>query len=135
MVGGFAATSVDREQVDHEDERLVRRDDTAGAARAVRHRRRDGQLAAAADFHPLHAGVPAGDHLALAELELERLAAVPRRVELLAVGERDADVVHGDLRALRRLGALADDEVVDAELEWDVASRLLDLRPFEWHGL
>ena len=49
---------VHREQVDDEDERLVRLDHAAGAPRAVRHRRRDRQLAPAADLHPLHALSP-----------------------------------------------------------------------------
>ena len=66
--------------------------------RRARRRRgaRDGQLATAADLHALHALVPAGDDLAGTELELQRLAAVPAGVELLAGGEGDADVVDGD---------------------------------------
>ena len=55
--------------------------------------RRDGEPAAAADLHALDALVPAGDDLADAEAELQRLAAVPGGVELLAGGVRDADVV------------------------------------------
>src|SRR3954469_2720617 len=66
-----ARVSVDGEQVHDEHERLVRLDHATRAARAVRHRRRDRQLTAAADLHALHSGVPARDHLALAELELE----------------------------------------------------------------
>ena len=81
-------SSVDREQVDHEHERLVRRDHAAGSAGAIGHRGRDRQLAAAADLHSLDARVPAGNHLALAELELERPAAVPGGVELLAGARR-----------------------------------------------
>src|SRR5206468_4440295 len=86
------------------------------------------------DLHAVDAGVPAGDHLALAELELERAAAVPRRVELVARRERDAHVVHRHLLPARRLGAVPDDEVVDPELERDVALGLLDLWTFERHG-
>src|SRR4051794_10826058 len=71
--------SADGEQVHHEHERLVGLDHAAGATGAVRHRRRDRQLAAAADLHALDARVPALDDLALAEPELEGLAAVPRR--------------------------------------------------------
>jgi hypothetical protein len=48
--------------------------------------------------------------------------------------ERNADVVHRDLRALRRLGAVADDDVVDHELERDVAVGLVDLRALGSHG-
>src|SRR6266404_1201180 len=134
--GGCAATSrrsADGEQVDDEHERLVRLDHPAGSACAVRERGRDRQPAAAAGLHPLDAGVPARDDLALAELELERLPAIPRRVELLAGEEGDADVVHRYLRALGRLVALADDEVVDAELERDVAFRLVDVGLLERH--
>jgi hypothetical protein len=101
------------------------------AARAVGHRARDRQPSAAADRHALYARVPAGDHLTLAELELERLAAVPRCVELLARAEGDADVVHRDLLAARRLGSVADDEVFDAELERDVTFGFIDVRAFE----
>jgi hypothetical protein len=113
----------------------VRRDDaTARSSRAVRHGRRNRELAATTDLHPLDAGVPAGNDLTLAELELERLPAVPGGVELLAVGEGDADVVHRHLLALRRLVTVADGEIFDAELEGDIAVRLVDLRPFECHG-
>src|SRR5436190_12214758 len=45
-------TSVDRQQVDDEHERLVRLDHAACPTRPVRHRRRNRQLAAAADAHP-----------------------------------------------------------------------------------
>src|SRR5581483_4329936 len=117
-----------------EDERLVRLDDAAGTARAVGHRGGNRQLATTADAHPLDAAVTAGDHLPLAELERERLPSVPGRVELLAGRERDADVVHGDLLPYRRLLAVADDEVVDPELERDVAVRLVDLRSLECHA-
>ena len=72
------------EQVDHEDQRLAGLDHPAGAAVAVAQVRRDHELPAAADLHALHAGVPALDDLADAEPELQRLAPVVRRVELLA---------------------------------------------------
>ncbi|GMA89359.1 hypothetical protein GCM10025868_46090 [Angustibacter aerolatus] len=49
-------------------------------------------------------------------LEVERLAAVPRAVELLAAGPRDADVVRADGAAGGRLLAVADDLVVEHEL-------------------
>ena len=104
-----------------------------GAAAAVCHRRRDRQLASPTDAHPGHAGVPARDHLALAELEPERLAAVPRGVELLARAERDTDVVHGHLLACRRLVAVADDQVVDPELEGNVAFGLVEDRTLRGH--
>ena len=78
--------------------------------------RRDDQPAAAADLHALHALVPAGDDLADAEAERQRLAPVVRRVELLAGGVRDPDVVHAHGLAGRRLGALALGEVGDLEV-------------------
>ena len=84
-------------------------------------------------FMPWTPCIPAGDDLPLAELELERLAAIPRGVELLARGEGDTDVVHRDLRALRRLVSVADDDVVDPELEGDVALGLVDLRSLGCH--
>ena len=52
-------SSVDREQVDDEHERLVRLDHAAGPACAVRQRRRDRQLPPSADLHALDTGVPA----------------------------------------------------------------------------
>jgi cellobiose phosphorylase len=64
---------------------LARADHVAGAAPAVGEVRRDRDAPAPADLHPRHAVVPAADDLAPAEPELERVAAVPRRVELRAV--------------------------------------------------
>ena len=81
-------------EVADEDEGLPRLDRAGGAAVAVGEAGRDDELAAAADLHALHALVPAGDDLADAELEAQRLAPVPARVELLAGGEGDADVMH-----------------------------------------
>src|SRR5579872_229508 len=125
---------VDREEVDDEDEGLVGCDDAvAGAARPVRERGRDGELPPAADAHAGDALIPARDHLALAEREAEGVAAVPRCVELLTGAKRDAGVVHRDLAAGRRLVAVAVDDVLDAEVERDVALWLLDRGPLEWH--
>src|SRR6476659_2587840 len=106
----------------------MRLDHVARAPGPVRHRRRDREPAPAADPHPLDTVVPALDHLAAAELERERLAPVPRGVELVARREGDADVVHRYLAARNGLRALADDEVLDPELERDVALGLRDLR-------
>ena len=83
-LAAVATGEVSNLQIVHEDQRLARLDDAAGAAVAVAEVRRDDQPAAAADLHPLHAGVPAGDDLADAEAELQRRAAVVGRVELLA---------------------------------------------------
>ena len=125
-----ARQSTESKGLDDEHERLVRGDDAATCA--VGHGGRDRELPAPTDLHPLDAGVPARDHLALAELEFERSpTTVPRRVELLARGERDSDVVNRDLVAARGLRAVADDDVLDSEVERDVAFRLVDLRTLE----
>src|SRR4051812_40956367 len=100
------------DQVDHEHERLVGPDDAARATRAVRHRRRDRDPAPPAHLHPGDALVPAPDDLPLAQPELERVAAIPRRVELLAGLVGHADVVDLDDAARGGLVALADREVL-----------------------
>ena len=51
--GALPSWSADRQQVDDEHERLVRRDHAARTPGAVGHRRRDRQLAPSADPHPL----------------------------------------------------------------------------------
>src|SRR5204862_6667194 len=81
-------------------------------------RGRNDEDAGAACLHPLHAFVPAADHHAAAELELERIIAVLARVELgalRAVFIEPAGVVDGHGAA--RFGALAaaDDDVVVLE--------------------
>jgi hypothetical protein len=63
------------------------------------------QPAAAADLHPGHALVPAGDHVTGAQRERERLAAVPGGVELPPGRPRVADVLHRAGRAGDGLGA------------------------------
>ena len=87
------ACSAHVHEVDDEDQRLAGLDRATGAAVAVAEVRRDGEPAAAADLHALDALVPAGDDHADAEAEVQRRAAVPRGVELLAGRVRDADVV------------------------------------------
>src|SRR5580765_7568792 len=100
-------------ELDLEHERGVRRDDAARPGCAVTHLGRDRELALAADSHALHPLVPAGDDLAGAETELERLAA-NRAVELGPVAE-PTGVVDRDARAGRGDGAGADGEVFDLE--------------------
>ncbi|MEJ7570041.1 MAG: AAA family ATPase [Gaiellaceae bacterium] len=129
-----ARSSAHGQKIDHEDEWLVRLDRGARSSRSVGHGGRDRESAPAADLHPEDARVPARNDLALAELELERTPPVPGGVELLARGEGDPDVVHRDLCSVHGLGPVADRDVLDAELERDVALRLLDLRPFERQG-
>src|SRR5512133_478644 len=103
-------------EVHDEDERLVGADDAAGAALAVGQVRRDRDAPPAADLHAGHALVPSGDDLALAELELEGVAAVPRGVELVARRPRDTHVVDLDDPAVDRLVAVADLDVLELEL-------------------
>src|SRR4051794_14077528 len=99
--------SGDADEVDHEHQRLVGLDHAAGAPGAVAQVRRDGEAAATAHLHAGHALVPAADDLAATEAELERVAPVPRGVELLAVRPGHAHVVHLDPLAGRRFGARA----------------------------
>src|SRR5262249_51398187 len=91
------ASPFDAQQLDLEDQRRVRRDHVADAAGAVAEVGRDDEGTLAADLHRGHAFVPAGDHLPSANGKLERLAAVERAVELLALGAvliKPAGVMH-----------------------------------------
>src|SRR5262249_36217817 len=81
----LCARLLHRQQLDIEHQRRVRRNDAAGAARAVTERGWNDQRALATDLHGTDALVPAGDHLPLADLELERLVAVHGGIELLAL--------------------------------------------------
>src|SRR5579871_6635297 len=87
LSAGMTARSrlFDRQQFDVEQQRRVRRNDAAGAARAIAERRRDDQRALAANLHGGDALVPAADHVAGADREREWLVAVDRRVEFLAL--------------------------------------------------
>src|SRR4029079_3294015 len=78
--------------------------------------RRDRDAATAADLHARDALVPAGDHLAAAEADLEVVAASPGRGKVVAGLPRDADVVHLDDAAGRRLVAVADRQVLELQL-------------------
>src|SRR6516165_3033800 len=73
-------------QLDLEQQRRVRRNDAAGAARAVAERGRDDEDARSAFLHSLYALVPAADHVARAEREFERVVAVLAGVELRSLG-------------------------------------------------
>src|SRR6266404_962410 len=74
-----------RQQFDVEHQRRVRRNDAARPARAVAERRRNDQGALAADLHGGDAFIPAGDHLVLPDWKLERLVAIDRTIEFLAL--------------------------------------------------
>src|SRR4051812_1775882 len=104
------------ERVDDEDERRVGRDRRRPSLGAVGELRGDGELAPAARLDPHETLVPALDHLALAEREVERRAVVPGRVELLAGVVEDADVLHRQVVALLGGGPLADHDVLHHQL-------------------
>src|SRR4051812_29523856 len=108
--------SADAHEVDDEHERLVGTDHAACALLAVGQRRRDRDAPPAADAHAGHALVPTLDDLTGAEAEPERVAAVPRRIELLARPPRHTDVV--DLHGLtgNRFVTVTDLDVLDRQL-------------------
>src|SRR3546814_18730489 len=89
MLISYWSSDVCSSDLHHEDQRLAGLDHATGAAVAIAKVRRDDELAAAADLHPLHTGVPARDDLADAEAELQRSAAVVGGIESLAAGVGD----------------------------------------------
>src|SRR5437870_361116 len=105
-----------------------------GAPVTVGQARGDDQLAAAADLHALHALVPAGDDLPGAEPELQRIASVPARIELLPGGIRDPDVVDLDHVARPRLAAITFPDVGDQQFGRRFAAGKIDLRPLDAHS-
>src|SRR5258706_4917977 len=104
-----------------EQQRRVRRDRAAGAAGAVSELRRDDERPLAADLHAREALIPALNHLAGAELELEWVVAIAGAVELLAVlvgfarVVQPAGVVHPHALPRRRRCARADLAVRDLQ--------------------
>src|SRR5215203_735687 len=82
------AVSADRDQIDHEDQRLAAEEVTA--RRAVGQVRRNHQLTTSADLHARDAVLPPLDESA--QRELNALTAVPGGVELLAGLVLDARV-------------------------------------------
>src|ERR1035437_217846 len=93
------------DEFDIEEQRRVRRDAGARAARAVAELGRNDERPRAADLHAGDALIPAPNHRAGAELERERLPVIARAVELLAVVIRRLGIVepsrvmHGHLFA------------------------------------
>src|SRR5215470_5159766 len=69
------------DHLDIEHQRGIRRNDAAGAPRAIAEFGRYDQRALAAHLHSGHTLVPPGDNLMRPESELERLAAVERAVK------------------------------------------------------
>src|SRR5215204_4733130 len=103
-------SALQAEQLDIEDQRGVWRDRAASAARAIAETGRDDERALATNLHARHALVPTLDDPALADRKLERLVAIDRGVEFLALGAvlvEPAGVMHdhGLARARRRAGA------------------------------
>jgi hypothetical protein len=88
----------------------------------------DHELPAAADLHALDALVPARDHLADAEPELQRRPAVVRRVELLAGGVCDTHVVDRHRLSGAGLGPVPLGDVGDDEVGGRLGVEELDLR-------
>src|SRR4051812_10126066 len=120
--------SADAGQIDNEHERLVGPDVGRRALGAVGELGRDDQLPPPAHAHPRHALVPARNHPAGAEREVEGLgAAAPRGVELLPVLVEHSHVL--DAQVVARFGhrALALHEIFDLELLGRGARGDLDL--------
>src|SRR4051794_23397704 len=116
------------DEVDDEDQGRAGLDHAARAAIPVRLLRGDGQPPAATDLHAGDALVPALDHHAHAEPELQRVAAVPGGVELLTALVGDADVVRAHQAAGGRLRALAHDQVLDHEVVRGRSGGRVDVR-------
>src|SRR5687768_18602814 len=110
---GAGVRSADADEVDDEDQGRAGLDDPARAALAVGLVRGDREPTTTADLHPGDALVPALDDHADTEAELQRVAAVPGGVELLAALVGDADVVSADQAARGGLGPVADGDVLD----------------------
>src|ERR1019366_9938796 len=132
-MGSAGGGSSGRDQVAHKDQGLARRDRASGAPVSVGETRWNDQLAAAADFHSLHALVPADDDLPDAELELERSAPAPASVEFLARRERDPDIVDLDHVALLRHGAITFPDIRDLQVGWRLAAGEVDLGLVDAH--
>src|SRR5438477_9545381 len=94
--GAASGRLADLQEIDDEHERLAGLDVPARTAIAVAEPRWDGEPAAAADLHPRDALIPALDDPTRAELERERAAAIPGRVELLFGRPAHADVMDVD---------------------------------------
>src|SRR5688572_2472497 len=113
---------LDLEEIDLEHQRRVGRDHAAGAAGAVTHRWRNREDSRAAYLHAGHAFIPARNHLARTEREIERLIAVFRTVELLPAFVGPARVVeptsvmNADQISAAGLSALADLHVLLLQL-------------------
>src|SRR5580693_1965045 len=129
---GRRGRSADAQQLDLEHQVGVGRDQPARALLAVAQRRRNEELALAAHAHAGESLVPALDHRADAELELERRAAVAAGVELGAVLQ-PAGVMHLD--HLAGLGLVAFADLLVDVLEARCGDDLLACFLAGFHGL
>src|SRR5699024_4637407 len=101
------------DEIDDEDQRAARKG-VRSASRAVSQRRRDRQLPAATSLHARDTLLPTSNQPR--ERELDRLAAVPGRIELLAGLEVHPHVVDLNHAARHGLSTVADHQVLDHEL-------------------
>ena len=120
----------DVQQVHHENQGLTGLNDRASATVTVRHVGGNLQATTAADLHAEQTLIPAADNLANAHLEGQRLAAVPRSVELFAGRECNTNVVGEHAGAGNNLSACALDQVGDDQLGGGVALGEIDFGLF-----
>src|SRR5215469_13885190 len=100
----------DLEQFHVENERRIWGDHAASPTASIAQFRRNSQLPLSTDFHSPHTFIPAFDNLPRAESKPERLAAIHRAVELLAIGQ-PSGVMYFHGLARNRSGAGADHDV------------------------
>ena len=101
---------VDRNQLDFEDKRGIRRHCVASALQAVTELRRNDQLALAADIHGRGSLGPTRDQAIHALHVVESAAVIRRRVEFRAINEL-AEIIHRDVVAGLDRRAFANDEI------------------------
>ena len=92
----------ERQQLDVEDQCGMRGNLCTRARVAVGVLRGDREFRALSTTHSCDRQVPTFDHLTHSDLELERLVAVTRRIELGPVGQQCPDIVDGNIVASRR---------------------------------
>lgn len=97
----------DSEELDVEDESGAGRDDARVTALAVSVVGAASQLCLGSNRHPRNTLIPAFDDLAGSDFELERLSAVTRRIELLAVGQSSSVMNLNSLAMLGESGFIA----------------------------
>src|ERR1700677_3502684 len=121
--------SLDAYEIHIEHERCAGRNDITRPTVAVREVRRYDESALPADLHAGHALIPSLDHLAGAQLEAERRAALQRAVELLALVVRrrrlvqPAGVLHDGILSGGDRGTAAVCEVGDLEVIYSARGR------------